>query len=307
MNTCCASRLVRRLFCCVVLALAQGAWALSPKSEAVPGTRVWIGDHSLHLLCKGSGSPVVIFESGLGGTSLDWSRVQPEVAKFTKACSYDRAGYGFSGPGPRPRDSARIVSELNKLLGYGGAAPPYVLVGHSFGGLNTSLFARSYPDKTAGLVLVDSAHEEQFARFERASVASLLPRGRRFIIANHLQVPEHLPAHLQVLAQRLAAKPAAVASLYSELRHFRASATQVRTAHAMPHVPLVVISHRIDDRAELTALDREWLGLQRDLAARSMHGRLVMAHTDEHYIQLRTPEVVVDAIRSVIADARAAN
>ena len=268
---------------------------------------MWIGDHSLHIHCQGSGSPVVIFESGLGGTSLDWSRVQPNVAKFTKACSYDRAGYGFSGAGPRPRNSARIVSELNKLLGYGGAAPPYVLVGHSFGGLNVSLFARSFPGKTAGIVLVDAAHEDQFMRFERANVGPVLPKNGRFIIGNHLQVSEHLPGELQLLARQLAAKPSAVASLYSELRHFRTSAAQVRAAHPLPHVPLVVITRKIDSEADLTALDREWLGLQRELAALSSRGRLVMAQTEEHYIQLRTPSVVVDAIRTVIEETRASD
>lgn len=298
----CAS--AKWVWCCAILAITQVAWGTSPESRA-PGTRVWIGDHSLHLNCQGSGSPVVVFESGLGGTSLDWSRVQPDVAKFTKACSYDRAGYGYSGAGPRPRNGARIVSELNKLLGYGGAAPPYVLVGHSFGGLSMSLFARSFPQKTVGMVLVDAAHEDQFVRFERAQVRPLLPGNGRFIIGNHLQIPEHLPAQLQFLARQLAAKPAAVASLYSELRHFRTSAAQVRAAHPLPHVPLVVISHRIDESAEVTALDREWLGLQKDLAALSNHGRLVMAQTHEHYIQLRTPDVVVEAIRAVIEETRA--
>ena len=295
----------KSLLCAVAVAMTQMAWGLSLESETAPGTRVWIGDHSLHLHCQGSGSPVVVFESGLGGTALDWSRVQPDVAKFTKACSYDRAGYGFSGPGPRPRNSVRIVRELNKLLGYGGAAPPYVLVGHSFGGLSVSLYARSFPNKTAGMVLVDAAHEEQFRRFERANVGPLLPRSSRFIIGNHLQVSKHLPDHLQILARHLAAQPAAVASLYSELRHFRTSAAQVRAAHPMPHVPLVVITHRIDENADPTALDREWLGLQKDLAALSSRGRLVMAQTDEHYIQLRTPEVVVEAIRAVIEETRA--
>ncbi len=94
---------------------------------AAPGSFIWVGRHRLHLNCGGEGSPTVIFDSGLGGSSLDWVRVQSRVASFTRACSYDRAGYGWSNPGPRPRDSANISSELESLLGNASVPAPYVL------------------------------------------------------------------------------------------------------------------------------------------------------------------------------------
>lgn len=281
------------------------AASIGPEDFPAPGTRIWIGKHSLHLNCQGRGSPAVVFDSGLGGTSLDWALVQPEVAGFTRACTYDRAGYGWSGRGPRPRSSARIVSELNSLLGYGGVAPPYILVGHSFGGLNVRLFAHSHPHKTAGLVLVDSSHEEQFDRFEDANISTVVPRSDRFFIANYYRIPDGLPSELRPIAQAFAVSPRAVESLYSELRHMRVSAAQVRAARSLPDVPIVVVSRG----GELTAgdarpIDRLWLELQTDLASRTTHGRLVVAQTGDHYIQLRKPEVVVEAIREVVSAAR---
>jgi pimeloyl-ACP methyl ester carboxylesterase len=96
-------------------------------------------------------------DSGLGGTVLDWHLVQPEVAQFARVCTYDRAGMGWSEPGAQPRTSQQIVKELHTLLGNAGVEGPYVLVGHSFGGVNMQLYASRYPDEVAGMVLVDSA------------------------------------------------------------------------------------------------------------------------------------------------------
>ncbi len=278
------------------------AASIGTEDYPAPGTRVWIGKHSLHLYCQGSGSPAVIFDSGLGGTSLDWALVQPAVAGFTRACTYDRAGYGWSGRGPRPRSSARIVAELNSLLGYGGVAPPYILVGHSFGGFNMRLFAHSHPHKTAGLVLVDSSHEEQFDRFDDAEIPSVTPRRGAFFIANYYRIPDGLPPELRPIAQSFAVSPRAVESLYSELRHLRASAAQVKAARTLPNVPLVVVSR--GENGPARPIDRLWFELQADLASRSAFGRLVVAQTGDHYVQLRRPDVVVEAIRSVVIAAR---
>ncbi len=140
----------------------------STAERAALGTFIWVGKHRLHLNCVGEGSPTVIFDSGLGSSSLDWARVQPQVASFTRACSYDRAAYGWSDAGPLPRDSANISRELEILLGNGSVPAPYLLVGHSLGGLNVRLFTHNNPGKVAGLVLIDSSHEDQFRRFEKA-------------------------------------------------------------------------------------------------------------------------------------------
>ena len=123
-----------------------------------------MGGYRLHLYCTGTGrpgSPTVILDEGQAATSLGWSKVQPGVASFTRVCSYDRAGYGWSDTSPLPRTAGRMVAELHTLLARAGVAGPYVLVGHSYGGLLMHLYTYTYPQQVAGLVLVDSAHVDQ--------------------------------------------------------------------------------------------------------------------------------------------------
>lgn len=127
-----------------------------------PGRLVDVGGFRLHINCAGQGSPCVVFDAALGGSSLSWSLVQGEVARFTRACSYDRAGFGWSDPGPFPRTAGRIANELRLLLDRAGEAPPFVVVGHSFGGLVMRVFATRFRHDTAALVLVDPAHPEDW-------------------------------------------------------------------------------------------------------------------------------------------------
>jgi pimeloyl-ACP methyl ester carboxylesterase len=128
------------------------------------GELVDMDGHSLHINCVGEGSPTVILESGLGATSVDWANIQPEVANTTRVCAYDRAGSGWSEPGPGPGDPQQIAAELHTLLANAGIDGPYVLVGHSFGGLYVRMYAYQYPNEVEGMVLVDSSHPEQSAR-----------------------------------------------------------------------------------------------------------------------------------------------
>src|SRR6185312_5449014 len=118
------------------------------------------GGFRLNLYCMGSGSPAVVFDSGFGDWAPAWSRVQPQVARWTRACSYDRAGAGLSEPGPMPRTSVRIASELRTALHNAGIRGPYILVGSAFGGDNVRTFADLYTDEVAGLVLVDADSDD---------------------------------------------------------------------------------------------------------------------------------------------------
>lgn len=132
-------------------------------SSVLPlGRLIDVGGFRLHINGAGHGSPSVVFESALGGSSLSWTLVQADVARFTRACSYDRAGFGWSDAGPLPRTAGRIADELRLLLDRAGEAPPYVLVGHSFGGLVMQVFATRFRRDTAALVLVDPAHPEDW-------------------------------------------------------------------------------------------------------------------------------------------------
>jgi pimeloyl-ACP methyl ester carboxylesterase len=162
----------------LIVAALSGAtyqWLATRKELAAtppPGHLVDIGGYRLHLWCSGDGAPAVILDTGLGGSSADWGFVQPDVARFTRVCSYDRAGMGYSDPGPSPRTARRIASELAELLIRSGINGPAVLVGASIAGFDVRVLASDHPERVAGLVLVDASHEDQ---------ALEVPRMARFI------------------------------------------------------------------------------------------------------------------------------
>lgn len=129
---------------------------------AAPGRLIDVGGFRLHLYATGVRAPAVVFDAAIGGSSISWTFVQPPVAAFARTCTYDRAGFAWSDPGPMPRTAGRAADELRTLLERAGEPPPYLLVGHSFGGLVMRIFAARYPHLAAGLVLVDPAHPEDW-------------------------------------------------------------------------------------------------------------------------------------------------
>jgi CubicO group peptidase (beta-lactamase class C family)/surfactin synthase thioesterase subunit len=140
------------------------ATQIDRRNYPAPGEMVDVGGYSLHLFCVGEnngGRPTVILESSLGGTSSVWAWIQPEIAKSTRVCAYDRAGMGWSEPSPEPRDAQIIAKDLHTLLQNANIPGPYVLVGWSFGGLYMRAYASEYPDEVAGLALLDSSSPEQ--------------------------------------------------------------------------------------------------------------------------------------------------
>lgn len=131
-----------------------------------PGRLVHIDGRSSHIHCTGEGVPTIVLESGLDDRgSWSWETVQDELSRISRVCAYDRAGMLWSEPGPGPRDAERIADELHALLGAASEMPPYVMVGHSFGGLYVRVFDDRHPGETAGFVFVDASHPEQEERF----------------------------------------------------------------------------------------------------------------------------------------------
>jgi pimeloyl-ACP methyl ester carboxylesterase len=258
---------------------------------AVPGYRGGlfdIGGRRLYLNCQGMDGPTVVFESGVGNDGSGWFAVESAVAGFTRVCSYDRANTvgGASDPAPTPRTGEDVVADLHALLAVAGVPGPYVLVGHSLGGLFARQYAGSHLDDVAGLVLVDSAHEEQDIRY-----AALLP------------------ADLQEVLQQLLEGEAALEGIdqpatYAQLR-------AVRAAAPLRPMPLVVLAAGVPADASLfppgwpvaalQALDQE---LQADLAGLLPGGRLVIAEQSGHYIHQGEPDLVVAAIRDVVEAVR---
>ena len=149
-----------------------------PGRPPPPGRLVDVGTHRLHLHCIGEGSPTVIFDAALGASSLSWSLVHPEIARVTRACVYDRAGFGWSDGGPMPRVAGRIANELHQLLQKAEVPGPYILVGHSFGGLVMRLFASRHAEDVAGIVLIEPAIPEEWVSPNREQ-QTLIHRGVR--------------------------------------------------------------------------------------------------------------------------------
>ena len=261
-----------------------------------PGRLVDSGGHRLHIWCSGSGAPAVILEAGLGGSSADWGFVQPEVARFTKVCSYDRAGMGYSDPGPSPRTMGQIVRELVQLLDRTGVTVPVVVVGASIGGLAVRLLASEHPDRVAGLVLVDASHEDQDVEVPR--VAPFVPLLSSLGIFRLLGItfgppPATLAPAVRGFAEVTGRRAAAYKTAVDEFTHLRQSAQQMKAARRQLDMPVVVVTAG-------RGTDAEWLKLQRDQVSLSPRGCQMIAESSGHGIALGQPDIVIRAVQSVV-------
>lgn len=278
----------------------------------------------MNLYCLGSGSPTVIFDAGLGVGSgtLPWNHVQPAVAQFTRACSYDRAGYGFSDPGPLPRTADAVVSDLHALLARAGIGPPYILVAHSIAGLYEMLFASRYPSEVAGMVLVDpsaSGQEELFSSnfpkysaFQAQQLASLHQCADDPTQKQCALPPDpHLSAALNEVIRVMIRAPAAWQDPASELDTFGEDTTEVNGAmHGYGTMPLIVLTSTGDIKAlqqtmsasdaQVAIVQKGWISLHDQIAAQSSRGVNCVIPNSGHYIQTDDPGAVIDAIRQVV-------
>lgn len=278
-----------------------------------PGRLVDIGGYRLHIDCRGDGGPTVVMESGLGGTSLEWLPVQGFLSHYGRVCTYDRAGNGWSDLGPQPRTTSTIVEELKTLLEAAGERPPFVLVGHSFGGYTAQLFAERYPSLTAGVVLVDSSHPDQVARFLapplNLNTAPGKETGAVMLMSGPPQLPAHLPEEVQLPAMMLMASRKARMTVAQEYLYFRDSGEEVRNAGTMPAVPMVVVTRGIAERDPsvpgAAMIESRWMTMQDELARQSPHSAHIVADRSGHHIHLDQPRLIVDAVTMVLDFARA--
>ena len=238
-----------------------------------PGEMVDVGGYSLHINCAGQGSPTVLLDGGTGEMSADWALVQREVSHTTRVCAYDRAGMGWSEVGPDPRDARQITGELHALLEGAGIEGPYVLAGHSFGGLYAQTYAARYPDEVAGVALIESSSPDQFGHRPAArdgyeppkrtfAVASLLARiGVVRLLYELVQSSPDLPPRQRAQIDALGPSTRQVSTTALELRAAPQSAAQARGLRSLGDKPLAVVSAGTQEP--------EWLDLQDDLATLS--------------------------------------
>jgi pimeloyl-ACP methyl ester carboxylesterase len=281
-------------------------------SNPPPGRFVLVDGLRMHLVCTGQGSPTVVLDSGLSDTWLHWYKVQPEVAKFARVCAYDRAGLGWSDPRPGPRTSRRIAEELHALLRNAGVAPPFVLVGHSMGGLDVLIYASLYRTEVVGMVLVDSSHPDQYRRLPpqmRSAGASWLRAMTRDRVLMPFGIPRLMGWCGTALRERRAEFRAFDCTAQQKLgtiaeqAGFDESLDQARATGSLGDLPLIVVSEAPADAAMKPFL-AVWYPLQDDLAHRSSRGTRIIAEGSSHQVHRDRPDVVIGAIRDVVDQSR---
>ena len=290
------------------------ASARDRRAHLMPGRLIDIGGYKMHIDCTGTGSPAAILDSGLGDGYLSWRKVQPQIAQSTRVCSYDRAGFGYSDPSPKPRTSKIFAEELHTLLQNAGVSPPYVLVGHSMGGYDVRLYATLYRSEIAGMVLVDASHPEQQERLPRAlnDLDATWIREQEFF---EFTMPFGLPRLLGFCSPDGEARAAecnfhSVRESVAELKSISESAAQTAATGPLGSMPLIVLSQDPDapqyDLPEdlVKPTNEAWQQMQKELAQLSARGSQVIAKNSGHYIQIDRPDLVVDAVRKVVDQIR---
>lgn len=284
--------------------------------NAMDGKLVDVGGREMHIKCAGEGSPVVVLDSGLGDTHLSWHKVQPEIARFTRVCSYDRAGLGYSDASPRPRTSRVIGEELHQLLQAAGVPPSYVVVGHSMGGYDVRVYTSMYPREVVGMVLVDASHPDQENRFpaELKDMEGSWHREAQFIAyATPFGVPRFMGLCEAGAIERASDCNGRTArARLDEIRAFAESAAQTASTGPFGDLPLAVLSHDPDKPSNdlppdlARSVNGLWERMQEDLAHLSSRGKQTVAKNSGHYIQLDRPDVVIEAIRNIVDQAQQA-
>ena len=282
-----------------------------------------IGGYRLHLHCLGEGSPTVVLEAGLGRDSLDWSWVQPGLAARTRTCSYDRAGAGWSDPGPLPRDARSVAGELHALMESAGIDEPVVLVGHSAGGSFVQLFEHLYPDAVAGMVLVDVTHREVSLQKPPPAAMVTVAKVLRFVGVMRLFGlidGDDLPPEMQAMENTLVYRPHFISTMVGENEGVALTSPQIRevsVADSLGDVPLVVLTAAgpVEDQPRPSSMSLDEARqdfvlrhrLQREMLALSSSSRQVLAERSGHQIHKDQPELVIEVVSDLVEQLRSSS
>ena len=333
-------KMARYLF--AVLLAGMSVVAQNPATPPLPppGRLVDVGGWKLHLNCSGearASQPTVVLESGVGDFSVEWSLVQPKVAVFARVCSYDRAGDGWSELGPHPRTVHQIAYELHTLLANAGVKPPFVLVGHSYGGWLARQYQALYPSEVSGMVLVepgmdnpwriapdgkllhatDLATGQPVPEVKRSGplrVGDLSPSLLERMMAGTQELSAHandpprdlLPPDARQMRTWALAQLGHVAAGVNPFEIEEITALhkeRQRIPHILGDLPLIVLTRGIaeDSGSNAKAMEEEHRQDHQTQAAMSRRGKLVVAAHSGHHIQLQQPELVIAAIREVMS------
>jgi len=283
------------------LALLAGlALAAGPALDELvvpPGRFVDLGTHRLHYHCAGQGQPTVLIDAGIGGSGVEWTSVQQALATRSRVCTYDRAGYGWSDPGPGPRTTRRAVRELRALLAAAGIRPPYLLVGHSYGGFTMRYFAARHAGEVAGVLLVEASHP-------RALLGRGVADGRRNALLPVAAQADATDEPHAAAAAFLNSRRKAVFAQMDELRHFADSARQVEAAGTLGELPLIVLA-RDPATGSDGAREAAWQALQAELAKLSSAGELRIAGGSGHDVAVNGRAAVIAAVQDLAERAAA--
>jgi pimeloyl-ACP methyl ester carboxylesterase len=286
-----------------------GAEAADAKAYPPPGQLVDVGGYRLHINCTGSGSPTVVIDAGLGDWSTGWGFVQPEVAKTTRVCTYDRAGWAWSEAGPLPRDAAHFAKELHTLLKNANIPGPYVMVGHSLGGLTVRVFVHDYASEVAGVVLIDSMTPQQFAQ----SPADIRPRSDTQSRPFNLMVALGRLGVVRLLAKPLGILPAAppnakayyasgvrpqnIQAFIDDSKGMPTAGAQAAAVESFGDLPLIVLTASLNDIPG-------WPAWQKELLQLSSNSQQLFAENSGHNIEFDEPDAAVKAILQMVGQVR---
>lgn len=276
------------------------------------GEMIDVGGYRLHIHCTGTGSPTVLLDCGMRSNSLEWALVQPEIAKFTRVCSYDRAGSGWSEKSPFARTSKNIVAELRTALKKANISGPYIVVGHSFGGLNAHLFAKMYPEEVVGVILVDSASENYDKLLKPKFALRAMKLSMLFGWTRLFSSRESLKSFLPSIQDQFLTLELTTQSLNTTIEEFMLfdqSAKQLRQLGShLGDIPLTVITASIRKfwkgagftKEECDRMFIQFEAFQKEILTRSNRSKQVFATKSDHMIPRNQPEIIVAAVREQV-------
>ncbi len=299
---------------------AFNAVALYRFRQSPPGQTFLVDGHAMRIECSGSGSPAIVLDAGLGDDGLIWGGVQPALAKTTRVCSYDRAGFGWSDALPPPRDADHIATELHGLLAEAHVTGPVVLMGHSIAGIYIRDYASRYPENVAGLIFVDGSTPLQNRNPAFKAHPNPEPPSWLKVLLKKAAFAAGIPRLLGECSRRLpgfdpqAAKLQAEdqchdrsAAVAAELESFDRSGEQ--TVHTGPYgaLPILIFSQdpaRTAAEGQPTDLVMAWNQMQEDLKQLSTHSRRIIAKGSSHYIQGNRPDLIEREVPKFIEQIR---